>query len=47
MSLIRTCLANKVDPLGYLIAVSRHRRLVRADPEAWLPWNYLQAAPVN
>ena len=40
MSMIRTCVANKVDPVHYLTAVGAHADAARASPEKWLPWNY-------
>jgi len=29
-----------VNALEYLVAIQEHRREVRANPRAWLPWNY-------
>ena len=42
MSVIATCTLNKVNPFHYLTEVARHAAKARADPESWLPWNYLQ-----
>jgi transposase len=42
-SVIATCLQAGVNALEYLGAVQEHRHEVFADPEAWLPWNYLAA----
>jgi len=40
MSMIRTCVANRVDPLHYLESIGSHAAAARASPEAWLPWSY-------
>jgi len=40
MSLIHTCQLNGVNPFDYLMALHHHAEAVRADPSAWLPWNY-------
>jgi len=42
MSIIATCVLNKVNPFRYLTEVEKHAAEVREDPESWLPWNYLQ-----
>jgi hypothetical protein len=42
-SVIATCLQAGVNALEYLVAVQEHRQEVRANPGAWLPWNYLAA----
>lgn len=39
-SVIATCLQAGVNALDYLVAVQGHRQEVRANPGAWLPWNY-------
>jgi transposase len=39
-SVIATCLQAGVNALEYLVAVQEHRHEVRANPGAWLPWNY-------
>jgi transposase len=44
-SVIATCVQAGVNALDYLVAVQEHRQEVRANPRAWLPWNY-QAALV-
>jgi len=44
-SVIATCVQAGVNALDYLVAVQDHRQAVRANPGAWLPWNY-QAALV-
>jgi transposase len=44
-SVIATCVQASVNALGYLVAIQEHRQEVRANPGAWLPWNY-QAALV-
>ena len=35
-----SCNLNGVDPFQYLTEVKRHQAEVRANPSAWLPWNY-------
>jgi hypothetical protein len=42
-SVIATCVQAGVNALEYLVAVQPHRHQVRANPKAWLPWNYLAA----
>jgi transposase len=42
MSAIRTCVANRIDPVAYLTAVAANAAKVRGAPEAWLPWTYQQ-----
>jgi transposase len=44
-SVIATCVQVGVNALDYLVAIQEHRQEVRANPRAWLPWNY-QAALV-
>jgi transposase len=44
-SVIATCVQAGVNALDYLVAIQEHRQAVRANPRAWLPWNY-QAALV-
>jgi len=39
-SVIATCVQAGVNALEYLVAVQNHRPEVRANPRAWLPWNY-------
>jgi transposase len=39
-SVIATCVQAGVNALEYVVAVQEHRREVRANPAAWLPWNY-------
>ena len=40
MSLIATCDRAGINAFEYLIALQRHSREVKADPQAWLPWSY-------
>lgn len=47
MSVIRTCVANHVDPVDYLTAVATHAAKARGAPEAWLPWTYQQTLALN
>jgi transposase len=42
-SVIATCVQAGVNALDYLVAVQEHRPEVRANPSAWLPWNYRAA----
>jgi transposase len=42
MSIIATCILNKANPFHYLTELEKHAEEVQADPEGWLPWNYLQ-----
>ncbi|MGE3425133.1 MAG: IS66 family transposase [Dehalococcoidia bacterium] len=39
-SIIATCVQAGVNAVEYLVAVQEHRQEVRANPSAWLPWNY-------
>jgi transposase len=39
-SVIATCVQAGVNALDYLVAIQEHRQEVRANPRAWLPWNY-------
>lgn len=39
-SVIATCVQAGVNALDYLVALQEHRQEVRANPSAWLPWNY-------
>ena len=40
MSLIHTCELNRVNPFDDLTELQRHAEQLRADPSAWMPWNY-------
>ncbi len=40
MSLIHTCELNRVNPFDYLTELQRHAEQLRANPSAWMPWNY-------
>jgi transposase len=42
-SVIATCAERGVNALDYLAALPVHRHAVRANPAAWLPWNYAEA----
>lgn len=42
MSLIYTAELNDVAPFEYLVALLQHPDQVRANPSAWMPWNYQQ-----
>jgi hypothetical protein len=44
MSLIYTCYLSMVNPLDYLIRLLRNAEEVAANPDRWLPWNYLEAS---
>jgi transposase len=39
-SVIATCAQAGVNAFDYLVAIQEHRQEVRANPSAWLPWNY-------
>lgn len=43
LSVIETCVLNKINPYNYLIALQEHIDRVVRDPKLWLPWNYTQA----
>ena len=43
LSVIETCVLNKINPYNYLIAVQQHAAQVLGGPHLWLPWNYTQA----
>jgi transposase len=45
MSLIHTCSLIKANPFEYLTALLEHHRLVRKNPQDWMPWNYRAALP--
>ncbi len=45
MSLIHTCSLVKANPFDYLTALVEHHRLVRKNPQYWMPWNYGAALP--
>jgi hypothetical protein len=47
MSIIATCVLNKVNPFHYLTEVEKHAAEVRVDPESWLPWNCHQRENVH
>jgi transposase len=48
LSVIRTCTINGHDPVRYLTALGSSAARVRANPGAWLPWNYeKQIPPLN
>jgi len=40
-SLMYTCHLNNQNPHHYLVALQSHQPKVTANPEQWLPWNYL------
>lgn len=42
MSIIYTCSQNGINPYDYLNALQRYGPKVKANPDLWLPWNYLQ-----
>ena len=45
MSLIHTCSLVKANPFEYLTALQEYHRLVRKNPQDWMPWNYTDALP--
>ena len=44
MSLIHTCVLNKVNPFDYLTQIQKHFSLLFKNPVQWLPWNYKDSA---
>ena len=40
MSLTYTAELNGADPFEYLVQLQRHADALKANPAAWLPWNY-------
>jgi len=40
MSLTYTAELNGADPFAYLVQLQRHADALKANPAAWLPWNY-------
>lgn len=40
MSVIETCILNKVNPYNFLIAIQKYQEDVSRNPELWLPWIY-------
>lgn len=40
-TIIHTCIAAKQNPVAYLTALQEHKLAVKANPGAWMPWNYL------
>jgi len=47
MSLIHTCELNQVNPFDYLNEAQRHPLELRANPAAWMPWNYREQLPAT
>ena len=43
MSVIQTCVANRVNPHHYLLSAVRQADAVKKDPGRWLPWIYQTA----
>lgn len=47
-SVIATCMRSGVNAFDYLNTLQRNKAAVRAEPQNWLPWNYLaQQAPTS
>lgn len=42
LSTIKTCTLNSINPYDYLVAIQANVDDVRKNPDAWLPWNYLE-----
>jgi hypothetical protein len=40
MSLIHTCILNKINPFDYLTSLQIHSSQVFKNPGQWMPWNY-------
>jgi hypothetical protein len=45
LSLIETCRLNQASAWKYLLALARNASSARANPEAYLPWNYARGEP--
>ena len=43
MSIIETCILNRINPYNYLIALQEHTDQVWKNPKLWLPWNYAKS----
>jgi hypothetical protein len=43
MSLVQTCRSNGVNPFHYMLAVVRNAASAKANPGAWMPWNFQTA----
>ena len=41
-SIIATCRLNEIDAIDYLTQLQNHEQEVWANPDQWLPWNYLE-----
>ena len=42
LSVIETCVLNKINPYNYLVAIQKNVSRMVKDPKSWLPWNYTQ-----
>ena len=42
MSIIQTCKKSRANPFDYMNFVQKNQKIVRANPELFLPWNYLK-----
>lgn len=40
MSVLETCISNKINPHDYLISVQKYRQDVSKNPQLWVPWLY-------
>jgi len=40
MSLIQTCISADKNPFNYLVALHRSRKMVKLNPENFMPWNF-------
>jgi len=43
LTLTRTAVINRIDPVRYLTALATHASQARAAPQAWLPWTYQES----
>ena len=43
LSVIETCVLNKINPYNYLISLQENVNKVWKNPKGWLPWNYIQS----
>ncbi len=42
MTLIHTCELEGINAFDYLVALQRHSNKTLANPENWMPWNYIE-----
>ena len=47
MSVIETCVFNKINPYSYLLTIQKHSDQVMNEPESWLPWLYASLTSIS